>query len=93
MVLGGDAFRCSRIPLADGNPENFARSLTTVFDWIEAVQEKGGVVLVHCFEGRSRSAALVIGYIMQFRNLSLRNALVELRIPLRERKGRLVFFP
>ena len=85
MVIGGEEFRCSRIPLADGDAENLACLLTTVFDLIEGVREKGGVVLVHCFEGRSRSAALVIGYVMQYRSLSLRNALVRHRTPLRGR--------
>lgn len=33
-------------------------------DFIDYVEQKGQRVLVHCFEGRSRSVALVLAYLM-----------------------------
>lgn len=33
-------------------------------DFIDHVEQIGGKVLVHCFEGRSRSATLVLAYLM-----------------------------
>ena len=67
MVIGGEGFQCGRIPLEDSDAENLACLVSTVFDLIKAVREKSGIVLVRCFEGRSKSAAPVVGYITQFR--------------------------
>lgn len=44
--------------------EDLTSLLYTVFDFIEAARSSGGCVLVHCSQGVSRSAALVIGYLM-----------------------------
>jgi atypical dual specificity phosphatase len=38
------------------------------------------VVYVHCAAGRSRSATLVIAYIMKSRRMSLRNAIYAVRL-------------
>lgn len=53
--------------------------LTAVFDdinlFVIGALENGGTVLVHCFEGKSRSAAVVVQFLMQYRNMSLAEAL------------------
>ncbi|KAK8861357.1 hypothetical protein IAR55_002176 [Kwoniella newhampshirensis] len=42
--------------------------------WIEAARREGGVVLVHCRVGVSRSASIVIAYMMQFEKMGLMDA-------------------
>lgn len=43
------------------------------------VSQDGGCVLVHCLAGRSRSAALVLAYLVKHLDLSLRSAFLHLR--------------
>lgn len=42
--------------------------------FIAAARARGGAVLVHCYAGQSRSAALVIAYLMQAEGLGLMDA-------------------
>ena len=42
--------------------------------FIAAARERGGAVLVHCYAGQSRSAALVIAHLMSSPRLSLMDA-------------------
>ncbi|KAJ6294356.1 hypothetical protein OIU76_022436 [Salix suchowensis] len=48
-------------------------------DFIDNVESVGGRVLVHCFEGRSRSATLVLAYLMLRKKLTLLEAWNALR--------------
>ncbi|KAK4688792.1 hypothetical protein P7C73_g1321, partial [Tremellales sp. Uapishka_1] len=43
-------------------------------DWIEQARKAGGCVLVHCRVGVSRSASIVIAYMMQFQKMGLMDA-------------------
>ncbi|XP_027125507.1 dual specificity protein phosphatase PHS1 [Coffea eugenioides] len=43
-------------------------------DFIDHVEQTGGKVLVHCFEGKSRSATLVLAYLMLRKNYTLLEA-------------------
>ncbi|WVW79771.1 hypothetical protein I302_101741 [Kwoniella bestiolae CBS 10118] len=47
--------------------------------WIEAARREGGVVLVHCRVGVSRSASIVIAYMMQFERMGLMDAYMMCR--------------
>jgi len=44
-------------------------------EYMSKAMEDGGVVLVHCFRGKSRSATAVIQYLMQVEAMSLKDAL------------------
>lgn len=50
--------------LQDTPSEDITSILYDVFDYFEDVREQGGRVLVHCFQGVSRSTSLVIAYLM-----------------------------
>ena len=50
------------IHLDDEKTENLLVHLPRVCDFIDQARASGGIVLVHCFAGISRSASCVIAY-------------------------------
>lgn len=50
--------------LQDHPSEDIISILYNVFDYFENVREQGGRVFVHCIQGVSRSASLIIAYLM-----------------------------
>ncbi|WVQ73811.1 hypothetical protein IAR50_003392 [Cryptococcus sp. DSM 104548] len=48
-------------------------------EWIEAARQSGGRILVHCRVGVSRSASIVIAYMMQHEQLGLMDAYMTCR--------------
>uniref|UniRef100_A0A1B6F6L0 Protein-tyrosine-phosphatase n=1 Tax=Cuerna arida TaxID=1464854 RepID=A0A1B6F6L0_9HEMI len=68
-----------RLPLKDQPTEDLLSQLHTVSDTIHQVIQDGGCVLVHCLAGVSRSAALVLAYLVKHRDLTLRSAFLHLR--------------
>lgn len=64
-------FSCLHIPLKDVDFEDINIHFGVACDYIDSVQNGGNKILVHCFEGRSRSAAIVLAYIMLKRNMTL----------------------
>jgi len=48
--------------------------LRSGIEFIESGYNSGGTVLVHCREGKSRSASFVIGFIMKYKKLSYDDA-------------------
>lgn len=67
-------FRYLVLDIADVCTENIIQYIPQVRDFIDSCYECGGKVLVHGNAGISRSAALVIGYIMEKYGLSYKNA-------------------
>lgn len=45
-----------------------------VADKIKAIKDRGGKTLVHCVAGVSRSASLVIVYLVKYERMTLRQA-------------------
>lgn len=66
------------VPLRDMESENLLDYLDVCFEFIEE-RRKQGAVLVHCFAGVSRSAAIITAYLMKSEGLSREAALESLR--------------
>ncbi|XP_020101287.1 dual specificity protein phosphatase 12-like [Ananas comosus] len=66
------------VPLRDTEDENLLDYLEVCLDFIDEGRKEGSV-LVHCFAGVSRSAAIVIGYLMRTEQKSLEDALESLK--------------
>ena len=65
-----------RVPVDDSSSEEIVKHFTEAIQFIEKALAMDGCVLVHCYEGRSRSATLAIAYIMKSQKYSLRDAIV-----------------
>ncbi|KAM7269992.1 hypothetical protein ACFE04_029206 [Oxalis oulophora] len=67
------------MPIRDMERENLLDYLDVCLDFIETSRKQGSAVLVHCFAGVSRSAAIVTAYLMRTEKLSQEDALESLR--------------
>ncbi|KAJ4977672.1 hypothetical protein NE237_008452 [Protea cynaroides] len=66
------------VPLRDMESENLLDYLDVCLDFIDESRKEGSV-LVHCFAGVSRSAAIITAYLMKTERLSQEDALESLR--------------
>lgn len=57
----------------------FTDDLPQIFEFIESTREQGGRILVHCYQGKSRSCAVCCAYLMKYRGHSLESALKLVR--------------
>ncbi|CAN1242196.1 Dual specificity protein phosphatase PHS1 [Linum perenne] len=87
---GGDHLRSFRLTTKLRDLQKFAKicdsedsNISSIFDdgsdYIDHIESTGGKVLVHCFEGKSRSATLVLAYLMLRKNFTLAQAWNNLR--------------
>lgn len=67
-------FTYLRLDLDDDQKVNIMDAIETCYNFIEECRNEGGKVLVHCQAGISRSAAVVIAYLMKEEGMSLRDA-------------------
>ncbi len=72
-------FAYSRVAVADTEHTDITPFLTEALDFIHDAREKGHHVLVHCQQGVSRSATVVLGYLIKHVGLDLRSAYVWLK--------------
>ncbi|KAE8717450.1 Dual specificity protein phosphatase PHS1 [Hibiscus syriacus] len=69
-----DLFEYKNFSIHDNEDSNISSIFEEVCDFIDHVEQIGGRVLVHCFEGKSRSATVVIAYLMLRKNSTLLEA-------------------
>lgn len=72
--LPAEDTRYLRIPVKDNKEANLERYFHEVADMIEEESNAGGVTLVHCVAGISRSATLCLAYLMKHHRMSLKDA-------------------
>lgn len=70
-----DDFTYKTLPLRDSCNENLFRHLDEGAKFINQTLSQGHNILVHCFFGRSRSASIVIAYMIKYLKYSYQNSL------------------
>lgn len=65
--------------VCDDGIDTLEPQLQPICDWIDKAREEGGKVLVHCRVGVSRSATVVIAYVMKHLSLPLVDAYLIVR--------------
>ncbi|KAK1218650.1 hypothetical protein PQX77_018661 [Marasmius sp. AFHP31] len=63
-------FTCYKIPILDASSVDLKPYLEGVCGFIDGQVKSGKGVLVHCQQGVSRSTAIVIAYLIRYRNMS-----------------------
>jgi len=74
MVDYPDRFIYKHISITDLPETNITASFEDCFSFIETARQSGGCVLVHCMAGVSRSATIVIAYLMKSEGMTFRSA-------------------
>ncbi|KAJ1411885.1 Tyrosine specific protein phosphatases domain [Sesbania bispinosa] len=69
-----DLFEYKNFSVCDSEDYNISCIFEEACDFIDHVEQTGQKVLVHCFEGRSRSATLVLAYLMLRKKYTLLEA-------------------
>lgn len=64
--------------ICDNEDTNISDIFQEAHDFINHVEKIGGKVLVHCFEGKSRSATLILAYLMLRKYVHKSNVLIKL---------------
>lgn len=59
------ALRYKRLPATDNSKQDLRQYFEEAFEFIEEAQQEGKGVLIHCQAGVSRSATVVIAYLMK----------------------------
>ncbi|KAE9025210.1 hypothetical protein PR003_g12794 [Phytophthora rubi] len=78
-ILFPEEFTYLRLEVADLPSVRISDFFDEALGFVDAALETGGKVLVHCFMGRSRSATIVLAYLIARQTLTLSDALYKLR--------------
>ncbi|XP_072021938.1 dual specificity protein phosphatase 14-like [Amphiura filiformis] len=63
-----------RVPVDDAPSANLSMYFDSIADKIHNVKRARGRCLVHCYAGRSRSASLIMVYLMKYEHMTLKQA-------------------
>lgn len=75
LSITGDSRPVYRqVPVLDKSDINIGDYFDEVADLIEEIRQKNGKTMVHCVAGVSRSASLVLAYLMKHMKMSLKDA-------------------
>ncbi|CAI5722435.1 unnamed protein product [Peronospora destructor] len=74
-----EVFTYLQLKVADQSSVNISELFDKAFAFIDSALSSGGKVLVHCFMGRSRSATIIIAFLMARHGFTYLDALRELR--------------
>ncbi|KAL4659990.1 hypothetical protein GN956_G1105 [Arapaima gigas] len=72
--LDSGLIRYKRLPATDNSKQNLRQYFEEVFEFIEEAHQSGRGVLVHCQAGVSRSATIVIAYLMKHTRMTMMDA-------------------
>lgn len=75
-----ESFTYLRLAVADVSSFRISDVFEEALGFIDSAIGAGGKVLVHCFMGRSRSATIVLAYLISRQKLTLHEALAKLRL-------------
>jgi atypical dual specificity phosphatase len=67
-------FHYKNFSICDDEDADISNLFKEAHDFIDEVERVGGKVLVHCFEGRSRSVTVVLAHLMIRKNMNLLSA-------------------
>ncbi|XP_021957946.1 dual specificity protein phosphatase 14 [Folsomia candida] len=72
--LNIDEIESMKIQLDDSPYANLSYYFDRVADKVDEVRRKGGRIVIHCVAGVSRSATLIIAYLIKYKKMTLRQA-------------------
>jgi len=72
-------YKILRIKIADDGNEPISSYFDKCYEFIMNASKDGKNVLIHCNEGVSRSVSIIIAMIMQFKKITLKNAIEYLK--------------
>ena len=74
-----EMFQYKNLEITDTSSTNIMNFFQDAIEYIDSSLRTGGKILVHCFAGRSRSAAICCAYLIKKNGLSLEQALKEIK--------------
>eukprot|EP00079_Xenopus_tropicalis_P025451 XP_012818730.1 PREDICTED: dual specificity protein phosphatase 10 [Xenopus tropicalis] len=67
-------FNYKRLPATDSNKQNLRQYFEEAFEFIDEAHQCGKALLIHCQAGVSRSATIVIAYLMKHTRMTMTDA-------------------
>lgn len=79
LPSNSNGMNCYRIDVLDSSSTDLRPYLEPACNWIQSALLSGRTVLVHCQQGISRSAAIVLAYLIRFRGMNYDEAVCFLK--------------